>query len=411
MKADLDRLIRARSLDAILIWIDEIYSPPLDYLTGGAHITRGVLVKRPGADAILYVSSMETEEAARSGLETHIYNTPELQALLQKHEGNASRAAAAWWGEILARCGVPSGTIGLYGAGSFSFILSRAAELTALCPGYTFVGEPDNNHPLFTEVMMTKDADELMRLRSVAARTDQVLEATWAFISGHQVRDGQVVNDEGEPLTIGAVKRFVRKTLLDYDLEDTGMIFAQGRDAGFPHSRGESAEVLRPGESIVFDLFPRELGGGYYHDVTRTWSIGYAPAALQALYAQVMQANDIGVEMSRAGMPAKAGQLAVLDYFEAGGHRTLRTHPGTQEGYVHSLGHGIGLNIHEAPSLSHLSSDTLAPGHVITIEPGLYYPEQKMGCRIEDSWYIDADGGLTALTSFHKDLVIPIAGL
>lgn len=73
-----------------------------------------------------------------------------------------------------------------------------------------------------------------------------------------------------------------------------------------------------------------------------------------------------------------------------------------------SLGHGIGLNIHERPGIGHLSSDTFRPGNVITIEPGLYYPERELGVRIEDSLYIDAAGQLLPLTRFKKDLVIPL---
>ncbi|MBE2183059.1 MAG: aminopeptidase P family protein [Anaerolineae bacterium] len=406
MKSELDSLMAARGLDALIIWIDEIYSPPLDYLTDGAHITQGMLVKKQGAAPVLYVSPMETEEAAKSGLAVHKYHSAELYELYKTLP--TSKANAARWLQILSACGVESGTVGIYGAGDFAFILGRIEELKAAETGIHFTGEPNMNKGLFKEAFETKDADELLRMKSVAARTDQALEAAWNYIASHHLEDGRILDDAGTPLTIGAVKRFVRRTLLDYDLEDTGMIFAQGRDAGFPHSRGEANMELRPGQSIVFDLFPQEIGGGYFHDVTRTWSLDYATPEVEAAYNQVMEAFDIGVELARAGMPAKDVQIAVQNYFEANGHSTLRSHPGTQEGYVHSLGHGLGLNIHEAPGISHISSDMLRAGNVISIEPGLYYPERGFGVRVEDTCYIGEDGQLVPLTGFRKDLVLPL---
>lgn len=408
MKSELDALMAKRGLDALIIWIDEIYSPPLDYLTNGAHITQGLLVKKQGAAPILYVSPMETEEAAKSGLEVNAYHNAELYEFYKTLP--ISKAHAARWVQILAACGIESGTVGIYGTGDFAYIIGRISELREAQPNINFMGEPDMSRGLFKEAYETKDADELMRMKSVAARTDQALEATWNYIAAHHVEDGRVVDDAGSPLTIGDVKRFVRRTLLDYDLEDTGMIFAQGRDAGFPHSRGEADTELKPGQSIVFDLFPQEIGGGYFHDVTRTWSLGYATPEVEEAYRQVMEAYDLSVEMVRAGMPAKDVQIAVMDYFEANGHATLRSHPGTQEGYVHSLGHGLGLNIHEAPGMSHVSPDTLRTGNVISIEPGLYYPDKGFGVRVEDTCYIGEDGQAAPLTGFRKDLVLPLKG-
>jgi Xaa-Pro aminopeptidase len=101
-------------------------------------------------------------------------------------------------------------------------------------------------------------------------------------------------------------------------------------------------------------------------------------------------------------------QEAAQDVYEAAGHKTTRSHPGTNEGYVHSLGHGVGLNIHERPSLSHFGQDILQRGTVISIEPGLYYPDQGYGVRLEDLFLIDEQGDLINLTGFKHDLVVPI---
>ena len=189
------------------------------------------------------------------------------------------------------------------------------------------------------------------------------------------------------------------------------MIFAQGRDAGFPHSRGEAEEVLKLGKSIVFDLFPRELGGGYHHDMTRTWCIGYAPPEVQAAYDDVMEAFDRSLEAFSIGKPTHQMQEVVQDFFEDKGHPTLRSDNKTNKGYVHSLGHGIGIHVHESPSISHTRKDDIFQvGNVVTIEPGLYYPDDGFGVRVEDLFIVTEQGELISLTPFKKDLVLPLNG-
>lgn len=168
---------------------------------------------------------------------------------------------------------------------------------------------------------------------------------------------------------------------------------------------------LKLGETIVFDLFPFEAGGGYYHDMTRTWCIGYAPDEVREVYEQVMTAFDIAFEVYGLGKPTHFMQEAVLDYFESRGFPTLRSHPGTQEGYVHGLGHHIGLDVHEHPYFHHYMKDyPFQVGNVITIEPGLYSPQKGYGVRVEDTCYVDERGQLISLTNVPKDLVLPLRG-
>ena len=96
--------------------------------------------------------------------------------------------------------------------------------------------------------------------------------------------------------------------------------------------------------------------------------------------------------------------------FEAQGHPTIRSHAGTQEGYVHSLGHGLGLDVHEQPWFSTFAdtNDRLEPGSVFTIEPGLYYPDRGMGVRLENTYYVTKDGSIEILANYPMDLVLPV---
>jgi Xaa-Pro aminopeptidase len=407
MKSDLDRLMAERNLDAFVVVIDESYTAVCDYMTNGAKVTGGHIIKKRDQTPVMIVNGMEVEEAKASGLPVHDRNALGYYDLLTELKDPA-KVRAAWWRVMLETAGVTGGRVGVYGAGDLNVYIELFRILEQQLEGYELVGEMGRT--LFDEAMATKDNDELARIQSVADRTNEVLRLTWDFIASHRAEGDAVVDADGNPLTIGDVKRFVRLELVGRGLEDTQMIFAQGRDGGFPHSRGQDDQPLQTGQAIVFDLFPRELGGGYYHDLTRTWSIGYATEEVQQVYDTVMEAFDRSIELVKVGATGNLPQIAVLDYFESQGHPTVRTDSRAGKGYVHSLGHGVGLRIHERPRLHHLFEDKLQPGMVVTIEPGLYYPDEGYGVRIEDMIYLDERGAVVNLTNFHKELVLPLKG-
>ena len=406
MKSDIDRLMRERQLDAIIVTGGEEFNSARYYLSKGAQITHGSIFKRRDQPALLVCSRMELEEARKSGL--MVKTTAELGYYdrLEEAESDAFRATAWHWSDILRQLGLNGGRVGLYGTWQINKTIALYRVLRAELPAYEFVVEEKGT--LIEAAMLTKDADEIGRLRSVAERTNQAMAVAWDTIANLRADGGYLLDNSGQRVTIGDIKDLVRRELMARGLEDTNMIFAQGRDAGFPHSRGEADMPLRLGQAIVFDLFPRELGGGYHHDMTRTWCIGYAPPEVQAAYDTVMEAFDVAVEAYGLNKPAHLMQEAVLDHFEAAGHPTTRTDSGTMEGYLHSLGHGVGIEIHEAPSISHLRrDDRFQVGNVLTIEPGLYYPERGYGVRVEDLFIVDENGELVSLTPFRKDLIIP----
>ena len=410
MKSDLDRLMREREMVAFIIGGGEEESPERNYMTNGAHIMGGVILKKVGETAVAVVSPMEIEEMAASGLQVYTFNDLDFPEIVIKAGGDPLKTQIDFWARCLERFAVPPGRVGIYGVGMLGHYLAFFRELEKALPQYEFVGEI--RRTLFTEAMATKSPEELARMRSVAQRTDEVMQLAWDYIAGMRESDGAVVDDDGRAITIGDVKALINRALLERGLVDQdGMIFAQGRDAAFPHSRGAEEMPLRTGQTIVFDFFPREIGGGYYHDCTRTWSIGYATEEVQRSYRDVSDAFDVAVETFISGGKGHRLQDAVLDLFESRGHPTVRSHPGTTDGYTHGLGHGVGLRVHEPPGMSHLQRETiLQPGNVITIEPGVYYPEKGYGIRLEDTFYISEQGELISLSPQPKRLVLPLQG-
>lgn len=410
MRSDIDQLMANRSLEAIFVVGGEQPNTYRAYLSNGVDIHGGMTIKKRGSDPVMITGSMEIEEASKSGLQVITFYDLGWAQMIREAEGDPAKASIALWGHLLEKFAIPPGRIGIYGVGELNVWIERIRALSDRYPNYQFVGE--TGMTLFDEAFVTKDAEEIKIIREVADKTSAVMAEAWDFISGHKADGETVVKADGTPLTIGDVKRHIRHALMDRGLEDTDMIFAQGRDGAFPHSRGEDSEALQLGKPIVFDFFPREMGGGYFHDCTRTWCIGYAPEPVQELYDTVMESFKIAVDTyAEPGQPCHTLQDAVHEYFESKGHPTQHSKPGTTEGLVHGLGHGVGMNIHERPSISHLmKKDIFQKGNFITIEPGLYYPDKGMGVRIEDSFLIDDSGELVSLSSFHKQLVLPLKG-
>jgi Xaa-Pro aminopeptidase len=180
-----------------------------------------------------------------------------------------------------------------------------------------------------------------------------------------------------------------------------------------PHSSGNPTDVLRLGQTIVYDIYPCEKGGGYFYDFTRTWCLGYAPDEALQLYEQVLSVYRTIESELRLNARFSDYQARTCDLFEAAGHPTVQNTPETEVGYVHSLGHGVGLHVHEMPfSGSNAGAEEiLAPGAVFTIEPGLYYPERGLGVRLENTLAALADGSFQVLApDFPLDLVLTMRG-
>ena len=152
------------------------------------------------------------------------------------------------------------------------------------------------------------------------------------------------------------------------------------------------------------------VGGGYFFDMTRTFCLGYAPPEVEKVYQDVYECVEKLAGAYQVGKEARYYQQMTCEFFESRGHPTIASDPKTESGYVHSLGHGLGLAVHEEPYFGDDPTNTsvLEPGHVFTIEPGLYYPERGYGMRIEDVIWIAPDGAIHNLTDFSKELVIEV---
>lgn len=412
MKSDLDALMQARNLDAVLIFGDAENNPPMYYFVGGGHVSGALLIKKVGKEPVLFYNDMERDEAAKSGLQTVSYSEyGPIADYLKEANDDMLMAFALRRKRILSDYGLSGGRIGVYGKVDFSQHFGVTMNLIKLMPEVEFIGEHVNDSILL-RAMETKDDVEVARIRQMGAVTTTVVQMVHDYLTSCDVREDEVLlKEDGSPLTIGDVKGKIALWLAERGAVDVeGVIFAIGRDAGVPHSTGDPKDLLRLGRTIVFDIFPAEKGGGYFYDFTRTWSLGYAAPEAQAMYDQVHEIYSQVVENLDLNASFVDYHRMTCEYFESKGHKTPLNTNAPLDGYVHSLGHGVGLNIHERPASGFTAGadNILKPGVVITIEPGLYYPEKGMGFRIEDTYWVRPDGKIEMLAEYPYDFVLPM---
>jgi Xaa-Pro aminopeptidase len=409
MKTDLDALMEAHEIDALLVTGPAQHNPGMYYFTGGWHISQADLIKKRGQAPVLFYNSMERDEAAKTGLQTKDLGDYRMRDLLKESNGNQVKASVLRYQKMLEELGVTSGRVALFGKADAGAAYAIFSGLEKIMPGLSIVGQLDDS--LLMQAMATKDDGEIRRMQHMGQVTIAVVGKVADFLTAHRVSNEVLVKSDGQPLTIGDVKSHINLWLAEAGAENPeGTIFAIGRDAGVPHSAGTPSDPLRLGQTIVFDIFPCEAGGGYYYDFTRTWCLGYAPDAALALYEDVYNVYREILDMLEPGVHCPEYQRRACELFEAQGHATVEKNPQTQEGYVHSLGHGLGLNVHERPWFGRNASaeDRLDPGSVVTIEPGLYYPERGLGVRLEDTVWMRPDGKPEILADFPLDLVLPM---
>jgi Xaa-Pro aminopeptidase len=411
MKSDLDSLMQTKNLDAILVIGHAEHNPPMYYLVGGGHVSHASLIKKRGEPSVLFCNDMEREEAAKSGLKIVPFSRYPWKELLEKAGGDTSLMGALRYQLMFADCGVTAGRVGIYGNYDISSTLAVLDHVRRLMPQLEIIGESRDN-ALFMLAMETKDEGEVARIRRVGKATTEIVAQTAAYLTNCNVRDDEVLlKEDGSPLTIADMHAKINLWHAERSVEPAeGFIFAIGRDAGVPHSTGNPTDLMRLGQTIVFDIYPEEQGGGYFYDFTRTWSLGYATPEALKLYNEVKVVYNKVIENLDLNAPFKNYQQLVCEEFEKNGHVTPLSSDSAEEGYVHSLGHGVGLNIHERPwsGLTAGDDNILKPGVIITIEPGLYYPSRGMGFRIEDIYWVRPDGKVELLAEYPYDFVLPM---
>ena len=370
--------LEQRDCDAYVVY-DSSDNEDMRYLSGFLATDPFIYVYKKDGREFLIVSSMEELRARRESPCSIVTRTAAgFYELLEKH--NDADAASAemiknFCGEkLLVPYSMPVG---------FARALESRAQVTI-----------DSGTVL--SMRAKKTGVEIEKIRAVQKKNERGVTLAVDTVRKADVSEDGGLFFEDEPLTSEKLREIMHEAFFRMGLDDKDTIASCGADTALPHAKGEGQ--LFANQPIVLDVFPRDIETGYFADMTRTISKGKPSDEICRMYDTVHEAKELAVSLIRAGVSGAEVHNAAADYFTKKGYVTAGT-----SGFIHSLGHGVGLAIHESPSLS-VRGGVLEEGNVVTVEPGLYYPGIG-GVRLEDMGAVTEDG-FDRFTTFEEELIV-----
>ena len=252
---------------------------------------------------------------------------------------------------------------------------------------------------MFYPERLVKNEGEIKHLRKSLRKTVDAMDLAINIISKSKIKNSRLYY-KGSALTSEKVKSYINSYLAEFEFTASHTIVAGGKDSWMPHNTGSGQ--LYANKPIIIDIFPRSQNSGYYGDMTRTVVKGKPSEELVRMYNTVLEGQKLGLKLIKHGIKAKTVHKSIVDVFDNKGFNTELLE-GKMQGFIHSTGHGLGLDIHEPPRIS-LNNETLVKGNVVTVEPGLYY-EKLGGIRIEDTVLVTNKGCIN-LTKYKKQFIV-----
>ena len=240
----------------------------------------------------------------------------------------------------------------------------------------------------FSPQRIVKTAEEVEKLRHGVELAEAGLYRGFDVLREATVNSDGILEWHGEVLTAEILRGEVDMAIAKRGGTASQTITAPGSQGADPHQTGHGP--IHANEPIVMDIFPRDDTTGYFGDLTRTVVKGKASDVVKKAFETVYRVQREAIEMIKPGVIGGDVHKHVADELTAAGYVT-DTSCNPPHGFFHGLGHGVGLEIHESPSLSPRYDKALEPGHVVTVEPGVYYPEWG-GIRIEDVVAVTENG-------------------
>ena len=355
-----------------------------------------VICLRVAGKTYLAVSSLEYGRAQKDAPVDELLSYEELEIpKLSRELKSSAKGYAAAISNLVESLGASHSPL-VVPAG---FPLADADELRAR--GLTLT--PDRK--LFDGLRRAKTPGEVAHVEQAQRAVEAACEHAVGILREAEVDGSGTLLWRGEPLTSETLRSEINVELLRRNCLGDGTITAGGSQAADPHERGHGP--LKAGESIIVDIFPKDLSTRYYSDMTRTFVKGEPNEGLREMYDAVLESQEEALSMIKAGVNGRDVHRKVADVLHEAGYKT-NVHdqePGKPltEGFFHGTGHGVGLEIHEAPRIAPVDEE-LIPGDVVSVEPGVYDPEVG-GVRIEDLVVVTEDG-CRNLTRFPKEFVV-----
>ncbi|PXF61133.1 MAG: aminopeptidase P family protein [Candidatus Methanogaster sp.] len=336
---------------------------------------------RSGDEEILMVPEMELGRARKESRISDIRTTADYRVIEKLKQHGRDHAQSMVISELLHDEGVTEVNV------PHNFPVFLADELRD--DGFKII---PIQSPV-RELRSVKTREEIELIKKAQVCCEAAMHSAIDLIRRAEIRRGVLADSgSGQPLTSELVRTAIEHALIGCGCESEGTIVAGGKGAADPHNAGRGA--LQADESIVIDIFPRLKMERYYADMTRTVARGSPSRALFEMYAAVLDAQTAALRVVREGASGEEVHDAACGVFEDSGYREL---------FIHSTGHGVGLDVHETPHIG-VGGEMLKAGNVITVEPGLYDHEIG-GIRIEDMVVV-TKYGCENLTTIGKGFLI-----
>ena len=354
-----------------------------------------VICLRAAGKKYLAVSALEYGRAEKEAPADELVSFEELDVIrLARELKSGERAFAAATANLLQKIGVDGSPVIV----PSHFGVAYADELRAR----GFKIEPDGR--LFADLRRVKTQEEISLIEEAQRALEEACAQAVGILEETEISGEGTLRWRGENLTSELLRSEIDVELLRRGCAaDEGTIAAGGPQAADPHERGSGS--FKAGETIILDIFPRNQKSRYYADMTRTFVKGEPGAELEKMHDAVLEAQETALSMIRAGVNGRDVHEKVSDILHEKGYKTGKhdQKPGEPltQGFFHGTGHGVGLEVHEAPRISAVDEE-LKVGDVVTVEPGLYQPGLG-GVRIEDLVVVTEDG-CRNLTRFPKEL-------
>jgi Xaa-Pro aminopeptidase len=339
------------------------------YATGFA-LETGLYIRFAQGDEVLVVSPLEIDRARAQS---------KVASVLEDREAYAHKSWARLAAKMLREKGMNEARV------SPRLPAAHLEDLRA----EGIATEVDRE--LFLAERRHKSAAEAEAIQASQRAAEAAVVEVVRQLAAADIKDGMLWSDGG---ALTSERLYARAQLVLGEMGFTcpEMIIAGSPECALPHFRGEGP--IRASAPVIIDIFPVGRSSHYHGDLTRTVVVGEIPDEFQRMHAATLQALDAGVESIRDGVPGKDVHLAVCQVLVDRGYGTTSVGYEGPEGVAkmnHSTGHGVGLDVHEEPSLRQTSDEPLREGDVVTVEPGLY----KLGLggvRIEDTGIVTANG-------------------
>lgn len=372
----LSRAIRENGADAFVMYASS-RDADMRYLTQFVTSDPFVYFKKANENGMIIISQMETGRASRESTSSIMTrNQAGLPDILKTEKDPWKATAKMIAGQVGERILVPP-----------NFPVALANALGEFCTVVVDRGTV----PAMRE---KKSRSEIQAMKSVQKITETAMGIGVSLIRRSTIKKGILYSD-GKPLTSEMIKFSMHSLLLEHGCTAVDTIVSCGEDTAIPHMTGTGP--LHADEPIVIDLFPCEEKTGYYADMTRTVVKGEPSPEIREMYDALREAKQLGISKVKAGISGAIVYQLVVDFFKERGYDS------DTRGFVHNLGHGVGLQVHEQPTVGPAGKALLA-GSVITIEPGLYYPGIG-GVRLEDIGEVTTKG-FNNFTKFSEDLIV-----